>query len=146
MIQRIGKVGLIDSMVQFENLLMDQLKFSSNPSHQDNALLRITFSLAKGVVEYCNLLDSHQKWAISKQLIRSGTSVGANSREAQNAESKKDFVHKLKIALKEAEETEYWLMLCNSLDDYPVPTNLLTQINEVIRLLTKIIATTRTNT
>lgn len=105
---------------------MDQLRFSSNPSHHDNALLRLTFLLAKCVVEYCNELDSRQKWAISKQLICSGTSVGANSREAQNAESKKDFIHKLKIALKEAEETEYWLMLCNSLDDYPNPADLLT--------------------
>jgi four helix bundle protein len=123
---------------------MDQLRFSSNPSHSDNALLRLTFSLAKNVVEYCNLLDSKQKWAISKQLIRSGTSVGANSREAQNAESKKDFIHKLKIALKKAEETEYWLMLCNSLDDYPEPKELLNEINVVIRLLTKIIGTART--
>lgn len=122
---------------------MGQLKFSSNPSHSDQALLRLTFLLAKSMVEHCNLLDAKQKWAISKQLIRSGTSVGANSREAQNAESKKDFIHKLKIALKEAEKTEYWLMLCNSLNDYPKPQELLTQINEVIRLLTKIIGSAR---
>ncbi|WP_309608581.1 four helix bundle protein [Flavobacterium sp.] len=51
---------------------------------------------------------------MSNQLLKSGTSIGANSKEAQNAESKADFIHKLKIAIKEGDETEYWLFLCDA--------------------------------
>ena len=55
------------------------------------------------------MLAEKRKYVIAKQLIRSRTSVGANIKEAQNSESKADFIHKLKISLKEADETEYWL-------------------------------------
>lgn len=54
-----------------------------------------------------------KKFVIAKQLLKSGTSIGANSVEAQNAESKADFIHKIKIAAKEADETQYWLLLCD---------------------------------
>ena len=57
-------------------------------------------------------LEELKKYVISNQLLKSGTSVGANVREAQNCESKADFIHKFKIAAKDADETEYWLLLC----------------------------------
>ena len=70
-----------------------------------------SFLFAQLIIRFCLNLKDQKHYELSSQLIRSGTSVGANIREAQRAESKKDFKHKLKIALKEADETKYWLEL-----------------------------------
>ena len=78
-----------------------------------NEILELSFDFALQVIAYCDLLEEKRKYVIARQLLKSGTSIGANTREAQNAESRQDFVHKLKIAAKEAEETEYWLLLCS---------------------------------
>lgn len=67
--------------------------------------LSLTFSLQ--IIDFTELLESKRKFTMANQLFRSGTSIGANIRESQNAESKADFIHKLKISAKEAEETEY---------------------------------------
>ena len=72
-----------------------------------NLILDKTFQFSLMIIELCNVLDERKKFAISNQLLRSATSIGANVREAQNAESQPDFIHKLKIAAKEAEETMY---------------------------------------
>ncbi|MEQ8424947.1 MAG: four helix bundle protein, partial [Cyclobacteriaceae bacterium] len=80
---------------------------------------------------------------IAKQIIRSGTSIGANSNEAQDSESKADFVHKLKIAAKEARETRYWLELCKRSDSYPFDETLLTDLDSIQKVLNKIIATSK---
>ena len=64
------------------------------------------------IIEYCEKLEVSKKFVISGQLLKSGTSIGANIHEAQNAESRADFIHKMKIAAKELEETKYWLRLC----------------------------------
>ena len=69
-----------------------------------NLILDKTFQFSLMIIELCNVLDERKKFAISNQLLRSATSIGANVREAQNAESQPDFIHKLKIAAKEAEE------------------------------------------
>lgn len=63
------------------------------------------------LIDYEKMLLSDQKGNIVSQVLRSGTSIGAMIREAQGAESKKDFIHKMKVAYKESEETEYWLIL-----------------------------------
>ena len=60
---------------------------------------------------YCYLKDEKSEFVMSKQLLRAGTSIGANARESKNAQSRMDFLNKLNIALKEADETEYWLEL-----------------------------------
>ena len=75
--------------------------------------------------------------------MRSGTSIGANIKESQNAESKKDFIHKLKISLKEADELEYWLYLCNEVDNYPNADELLLKLISVKKILNKIISSTK---
>jgi len=82
---------------------------------------------------------------ISKQLLRSGTSVGANVRESEHAESKADFIHKLSIALKEANETEYWLDLLKETDYLNELEYLSIQenIKEILKLLVSIIKTTK---
>jgi four helix bundle protein len=76
---------------------------------------------------------------LSRQLFRSGTSVGANIREAQEAESKADFIHKMKIAAKEARETHFWLLLCKHAKNYPIPQELLDKLAEIRKILCAII-------
>lgn len=107
-----------------------------------NTVLEISFDLALEIIEFTERLEEERKFIIARQLIKSGTSSGANIREAQSAESKSDFIHKLKIAAKEAEETEYWL-LCQKSKNYPDTTDLLTKLNSIQRLLSKIISTSK---
>lgn len=79
---------------------------------EKNLIVKLCFEFSIDIIAFCKLLDSDKNYSLSKQLFRSGTSIGANIMEAQNAESKNDFIHKFKIAAKEAEETQYWLLLC----------------------------------
>jgi len=76
-------------------------------------------------------------------LLKSGTSIGANVHEAQNAESKVDFIHKFKIAAKEIEETKYWLVLCEESKSYPDCNYLTDRLLEIDKIVTKIIATSK---
>lgn len=82
---------------------------------------------------------------IGRQLLRSGTSVGANYREANRGESPNDFAHKVAIAVKEAAETEYWLLLCAraNLGEASAISALATEINELIAILSTILRRAR---
>ncbi|WP_333877536.1 four helix bundle protein [Flavobacterium sp.] len=80
---------------------------------------------------------------IANQLLKSGTSIGANIHEAQNAESKADFIHKMKIAAKELEETKYWLILCEKAASYPFKPNLKSKINELGLIIYKILSSSK---
>ncbi len=108
-----------------------------------NVILEKSFDFALQIIEYSELLEESKKYVIARQLLKSGTSIGANLREAQNAESKDDFIHKIKISAKEAEETEYWLLLCKHSKSYPDCEELLSGITEIKKLLTSIIATSK---
>jgi four helix bundle protein len=77
------------------------------------------------------------------QLLRAGTSICANIMEAQNPESKDDFIHKMKVAAKEADETQYWLILCDRTQGYPDCKELISKLEEIQKILTKIIASSR---
>ncbi len=77
-------------------------------------------------------------------MLKSGTSIGANVHEAQNAESKADFIHKIKIAAKEVEETKYWLTLCEKSSSYPFREDLKNQIKEISLIIYKILSTSKT--
>jgi len=114
-----------------------------NEKYKDNALLMKTFQFALKIIDYAEELQEKKKFVIANQLLKSGTSIGANSKESQNAESKADFIHKLKIAMKEADETEYWLFLCDEHKLYPDCKILLNDLSEIIRILNKIISTTK---
>jgi four helix bundle protein len=116
-----------------------------NEKYKDNAILLKTFEFAKKIVVYSELLESKRKFVVANQVLKSGTSIGANVKESQNAESKADFIHKLKIAMKEADETEFWLFLCNELESYPNCDFLLNDLSEILKLLNKIISTTKKN-
>ena len=90
---------------------------------------------------YQYLTDEKHEFVLSKQLLRSGTSIGANTRESKNAQSRMDFLNKLNIALKEADETDYWLDLLHEtgyLDD-KMYDSLVADIREIIALLVSII-------
>lgn len=111
----------------------------------DNELLNITYQFSLNIIKYCDELDTARKFAISNQLIRSGTSIGANAREAQNVHSRKDFIARLIISAKEADESEYWLMLCRDSENYPNPNDLIEHIHRIKKILSKIISSTKRN-
>ena len=107
---------------------------SSNPVREKS------FSFALMIVSLCRGLQADREYVISKQLMRSGTSIGANIEEGVSAESRKDFLHKMNLALKEARESLYWLRL---LDASEIETNQnlhehLAVADELVRLLVSI--------
>ncbi len=110
---------------------------------RDNIIIKLTFQFALDIIKYSEGLQEDKKFVIANQLLKSGTSIGANIREAQNAESKADFIHKFKIAAKETEETIYWLELCKFSENYPNVESLLEQINNISRIVNKIIITSK---
>ena len=112
---------------------------------KENVIVEKSFQFAIKIVLYCELLEDKKKFVISRQLLRSGTSIGANVREAQNAESKADFIHKIKIAAKEADETEYWLLICKNTPSYPFEEKLLIDVQELLKILSKIISSSKSN-
>lgn len=109
----------------------------------NNPILKLSFDFSLKVIEYCEQLEADRKYVLSRQLLKSGTSVGANSMEAQNAESKADFIHKIKIVAKEADETQYWLMLCDHSENYPDCKDLLSKLEEIQKVLNKILGTAK---
>ncbi len=110
---------------------------------QKNVIVEKSLVFSVEIVKYCELLDERRKYVISKQLLRSGTSIGANVFEAQHAESKADFVHKIKIAIKEANETLYWLLICERSENYPTNSSLKFLVEELIRIISKIIISSK---
>jgi four helix bundle protein len=110
---------------------------------EPNIILELSINFSLSLIEFCDELESHRKYSIAGQLFRSGTSIGANVSEAQDCESKADFLHKIKIAAKEARETSYWIYLCNNSKNYPANPKLLDDVNAISRVLTKIITTMR---
>jgi four helix bundle protein len=112
-------------------------------SSKENVIINLTFEFALKIIDFCDELDALKKFALSNQLFKSGTSIGANAREAQNAESKADFVHKFKISAKEVEETEYWLLLCKQSKKLPDTTELLADLEPIKKIINKIIGTSK---
>jgi four helix bundle protein len=113
---------------------------------KDNVIKRKSFDFALEIVEVCKILvEEKREFVLSKQVLRSGTAVGALVRESEHAESKKDFIHKLAIALKEANETEYWLELLYRANYLPeeVYQKLIKDIKELLRILISIVKTSK---
>ncbi|MBZ0098983.1 MAG: four helix bundle protein [Taibaiella sp.] len=117
--------------------------------HEDlkkkNIIVRLSFELAVETIDYCALLDDLKKWSLANQIMRAALSVGANVKEAQNAESKNDFIHKMKIAVKEAEELEFYFEVCITSKKLPDCHTLLDKTQSVCKVLNKIIATSKSN-
>ena len=112
-------------------------------SNRQNIILDLSLRFAISIVAFCEILEENRKYVVSRQLLKSGTSIGANVREAQGAESRKDFIHKLKIAYKEAEETEYWLITCRESKNYQFDTSLLENVISIKKVLNKIIGSAK---
>lgn len=112
-------------------------------SKEKNLIVELSFNFSVELIAYIDLLEGARKYTIATQLLKSGTSIGANIREAQNAESRADFIHKMKIAAKEADETQYWLKLCDHSRGYPPCNDLISKSQSIINVLSKIIASTK---
>ncbi len=108
-----------------------------------NPILKLTFDFSLMVISYCEKLEAEKKFVLARQLLRAGTSIGANAMEAQNGESKADFIHKMKIAAKEAEESQYWIWLCSYAENYPECSRLSAKLEEVNKVLGKILYTAK---
>ena len=110
----------------------------------ENIILKKTIEFSLAIIEYAEQLEQQKKYIIARQILRSGTAIGASVHEAQNAESKADFIHKFKIAAKEVEETKYWLILCKNSKNYPPCDHLIGLLGEIEKIITKIISTSKT--
>ena len=110
---------------------------------KDNIFVSKTIEFSLAIINYCEVLEQKKKFVIAKQLLRSATSIGANVFEAQNAESKADFIHKMKIAAKEASETLYWLILCERNEGYYCDVKFRNDLNNIIKILSKIISSAK---
>jgi four helix bundle protein len=111
---------------------------------RESILKNKSYDFAIQIVKVYKLISVNKKeFTLSKQLLRSGTSIGANIREAEFAQSNNDFIHKMSIALKESNETEYWLSLLNDTEYIDNKTfNNLTSLNkELIKMLVSTINT-----
>ena len=108
-----------------------------------NVIVDKTIAFSLVLIEYCEKLEQDKKFVIARQLLRSLTFIGANVFEAQNAESKADFIHKMKIAAKEASETLYWLTLCERSKHYIFDNILIENLNEIIKIISKIISSAK---
>jgi four helix bundle protein len=112
---------------------------------RDGPIVQKSFSFAIAIIKFCDSLSERKKYIISNQLMKSGTSIGASVFEAQYSESRLDFIHKMKIAQKEANETLYWLLICEKMENLEVQQELLNILNEILAILSKIIVTSKKN-
>jgi four helix bundle protein len=112
---------------------------------KENLIVKLTLKFALDIIDYCEILEEKKKYVIARQLLRAGTAIGSNVREAQNAESKGDFVHKMKIAAKEADETDYFLTLCELSKSYPKNPKLKEDLKSINNILSKIISTAKSS-
>ena len=113
-----------------------------------NVVKEKSFAFAIRIVNLHRFLSAEKReFVLSKQLLRSGTAIGALVREAEQAESQLDFIHKMAIALKEANETEYWILLLRETEYLfaKESESILADTTELLKLLTSIIKTARNN-
>ena len=113
---------------------------------KNNTVMDKSYAFALRIIKsYKYLCTEKKEFVLSKQLLRSGTSIGALIKEAEHAQSRADFINKMSVALKEANETEYWLMLLHDseyLDEKGYPS-IVEDCKELIRLLVSIVKSTK---
>lgn len=115
---------------------------------EENIIVSKTYSFAVRIVRFCfEIQDNRKEYVLSRQLLKSGTSIGANVEEAQGAISKAEFISKVQIAWKEAKETNYWLRLIKDANVYESPQSnkLATHCSEIIVILTSILKSSKEN-
>jgi four helix bundle protein len=112
---------------------------------KENIILNKSINFSVSIKNYCQALYFKKETAIANQLIRCGMTIGANISEAQQAESRADFIHKMKIAVKEASESLYWLSVCEKSDIAGFQHELISEVNQIIAILSKIIISAKKN-
>ena len=115
---------------------------------KENVVQQKSFAFAIRVVNaYKYLTEQKKEFVLSKQLLRWGTSIGANVEEATGGQSKKDFIAKISISYKEARDTKYWLNLLTATDylDEKLSKSLLDDVEELCKILSSILLTTKQN-
>lgn len=111
---------------------------------KQNLILSKTFDFSLLIISLFKELQNDREYVISKQVLRSGTSIGANAEEAVAAQSRKDFINKMSISLKEARETHYWLRLLDRSELTSINiSNHLVKSDEIISILSAIVKTTK---
>lgn len=111
---------------------------------KENLIVNLTFEFALDIISFSEEIRQSNRFEMASQIFRSGTSIGANIKEAQNAESRADFIHKFKIAAKEADGLLYWLKLCRESIHYPNPKEeLFTKLNSIHLIISKIISSSK---
>jgi four helix bundle protein len=111
---------------------------------KENKIQELTFNFSLQIISLYKVLVQHHEYIISKQLLRSATSIGANVEEATAAQTKKDFAMKMSIASKESRETRYWLRLLKESKFVDYDYSLyLSSIEHIINILTKIVKTSQ---
>jgi four helix bundle protein len=110
---------------------------------KENVIVNKSLEFSIRIIKYCDILYRKKQFIIANQLMRSATSIGSNVFEAQDAESRIDFIHKLKIASKEATETYYWLTICLRLDDFEDPNEAISDLKQISAILGKIIVSSK---
>ena len=111
--------------------------------YKENKIVDLSIEFALDIIDFCKILEENRNYIISRQLLKSGTSIGANIAEAQNGESIDDFIHKMKIAAKEADETRYWMTLCERSPKLPFNPELKSKLQSIIYMLSRIISTSK---
>ena len=113
---------------------------------KDNLIQEKSFAFALDIIQLYILLQKQREYVISNQILKSGTSIGANVEEAIAGQSRKDFISKLSISLKEARETRYWLRLLDKSNLTSIEVKgYLKEILNIINILSAIIKTSKTN-
>ena len=113
---------------------------------KDNIILNKSFDFALSIIKLYKEMVAQNEYILSKQILRSGTSIGANIEEATAAISKKDFTAKMSISSKEARETRYWLRLIEKSDLVEIDVKIqLNDVEQIINILTAIVKTSQTS-
>ena len=112
---------------------------------KENIILLKSIDFSVSIKKYCEVLSSRKEITIASQLLRCGMAIGANVSEAQQAESRQDFIHKMKIAAKEANETLYWISICDKMNYFGFQNALIDELKQIVAILSKIIISARKN-
>ena len=111
---------------------------------RENVIVDLSFNFALDIIDFSEIFYEEKRYPLANQIFKAGTSIGANVREAQNAESLADFIHKMKISAKEVDEVDYWLALCKYSDKLHSPEkNMLEKLKSIELILSKIISSSK---
>lgn len=116
-----------------------------NAVKEDNLIVELTFKFSLDAIDFSELIYDKKRYRMANQIFGSCTAIGANVKEAQNARTKAEFISKLKIALQEADEADYWLLLCKESKFYPDSSDLLLQLESIRKVLNKNISSANNN-